>query len=50
VSVHIPLAAFKTNERFSPNVVESYGSESQQNASAIYFLHLVIITSRMWTF
>jgi hypothetical protein len=32
VFVHIPLPAFKTNDRFSPNVVESYASESQHNA------------------
>jgi hypothetical protein len=47
VFVHIPLPTFKTNERFSPNVVESYAGESQHNASAIHFLHMVIITRRV---
>jgi hypothetical protein len=32
VFVLIPLPAFKTKDRFSPNVAESYASESQQNA------------------
>jgi hypothetical protein len=32
VFVHIPLPAFKTNGRFSPNVDESYASKSQHNA------------------
>jgi hypothetical protein len=32
VFVQIPLPAFKTNGRFSPNVVERYASESQHNA------------------
>jgi hypothetical protein len=32
VFVHIPLPAFKTNDRFSPNVAESYASEDQHNA------------------
>jgi len=32
VFVPIPLPAFETNDRFSPNVVESYAIESQHNA------------------